>query len=1220
MRFGWRCSVGILICLCGFQSGWSADEPVKTYATPDTAQADPDFALQGEYTGTGIGVQAVAQGGGKFLLVLYRGGLPGAGWNGTDRQESDEDSDGVKNLIKDLSLKKVERQSPTLRAKAPASAVVLFDGTSETFQKHWQSGAKVDSDLLQQGCQGLDQFTDFIVHIEFRLPYMPAARSQGRGNSGLYFQGRYEVQMLDSFGLEGKDNECGGLYGVKAPDVNVCFPPLTWQTFDAEFTAARTDKDGKIIGKPRVTIRHNGVMVQQDVELPENMTGPVGMSALTGPLLLQDHGNPVRYRNIWVLPRNVEQEARRPIVPSFERFHAATGANLAAGGRLLLGELNCIACHRPEDVQAPQLTSRKSPILTDVGRRARPEYLVKFLANPHAVKSGTPMPDLLATLSAADRDKTALALVNFLVGGLEVPELGSDLQAVQRGEKLFREIGCLACHAAPEGEKVASKSAMPLGNLKEKYSLASLAGFLQDPHKVRPAGRMPSLIQEGRDAVDLASYLIGNVDFKPKNPNLRYALYHGNWDKVPKFDDLKPVKRGESAGFDMNLAGRINDFGVRFEGFLKIDQDGEYTFQLGSDDGSILYVDGKEVANSDGIHPHTTNAGRARLKKGMHALRVDYFQGGGEATLTLDFEGPGVPQQDIQRSVFLTEKGPEPKPADEAKAGFEYDPALAAQGRTLFATLGCANCHEYKVDGEAIKSLVNAPALKDLKVGSGCLAETKATGVVTAAEAASGVDSAGKGQPTIPRFDLDYHQRDAFTMALTTPFPSEPPTSQHFISQTMTAFNCYACHARGSVGGPERDRNPLFKTTIQEMGDEGRIAPPLDGVGDKLTDDWLRHVLQNGAKDRPYMLTRMPKFGLPNVGELAAAFVNADRRPASELPKLMEAEHRAKAVGRQLVGDRALACVKCHNFGEYRASGIQAINLQTMTQRIREDWFLRYMIDPPAYRPGTRMPTGFPGGKATIREVYDGNTEQQLAAIWTYLKEGNKAGIPEGLVGNVIELKPEKKPIIYRNFIEGLTPRGIAVGYPEKAHLAWDANRMCLSLIWHGRFIDAGKHWEGRGPGFQGPLGDHVMTLEETAPIALLESPATEWPTQPPREAGYHFKGYDLDKQGRPHFKYVAPAFTVEDFSQPVVEGKEVGFRRHLTIAGKDGNGQLYFRASAAGKIEAQPDGWYLIDGNVRIRIPGAKPVLRESRGKHELLVPIVLKDGKAEIVEEISW
>jgi hypothetical protein len=155
-----------------------------------------------------------------------------------------------------------------------------------------------------QGINSKSTFRDFTIHVEFRIPFEPTKRGQGRGNSGLYLQGRYEVQMLDSFGLEGRNNECGGIYGIKDPDVNMALPPLAWQTYDIDYTAAKFDAASKKIANARITVKHNGVVIHQDVELPKGTTAaPVKEGPEPGPIHLQDHGNPVRYRNIWVVEK-----------------------------------------------------------------------------------------------------------------------------------------------------------------------------------------------------------------------------------------------------------------------------------------------------------------------------------------------------------------------------------------------------------------------------------------------------------------------------------------------------------------------------------------------------------------------------------------------------------------------------------------------------------------------------------------------------------------------------------------------------------------------------------------------------------------------------------------------------------------------------------------------------------------------------------------------------
>jgi hypothetical protein len=165
----------------------------------------------------------------------------------------------------------------------------LIDGTTESVPKSGSIMTKRD-------------FRDFKLHAEFKTPQMPPnVKGQGRGNSGIYIQRRYEVQILDSYGLEPKNNECGSLYRFKAPDKNVCRMPGRWQSYDIIFHAARFDGNRKT-QNARITVWHNGVLIHNDVEL-ENKTGagrPEGPEP--GPILLQEHGNEVSFRNIWIVP------------------------------------------------------------------------------------------------------------------------------------------------------------------------------------------------------------------------------------------------------------------------------------------------------------------------------------------------------------------------------------------------------------------------------------------------------------------------------------------------------------------------------------------------------------------------------------------------------------------------------------------------------------------------------------------------------------------------------------------------------------------------------------------------------------------------------------------------------------------------------------------------------------------------------------------------------
>ena len=158
--------------------------------------------------------------------------------------------------------------------------------------------------MVPNGANSKQTFGDCTVHVEFRTPFMPRATGQARGNSGVYLQGRYEVQVLDSFGLAGKNNECGGIYEISDPLVNMCYPPLQWQTYDIDYVAARFDAAGKKANDAVMTVKHNGVLVQDHIALKhETRAAAVKEGPTKGPLHLQNHGNPVYYRNIWVVEK-----------------------------------------------------------------------------------------------------------------------------------------------------------------------------------------------------------------------------------------------------------------------------------------------------------------------------------------------------------------------------------------------------------------------------------------------------------------------------------------------------------------------------------------------------------------------------------------------------------------------------------------------------------------------------------------------------------------------------------------------------------------------------------------------------------------------------------------------------------------------------------------------------------------------------------------------------
>jgi cytochrome c2 len=890
--------------------------------------------------------------------------------------------------------------------------------------------------------------------------------------------------------------------------------------------------------------------------------------------------------------------AAQPVVPGFERFYTGENSDAVRGGQMLLAELSCTSCHKSQSTVGA--AAKTAPVLTGVSGRVKPAYLKKFLADPHATKPASTMPAMLDGIPSAEKAQHVEALVQFLVSlgpgepEQEFPIIGAHL----RGEGLFHSVGCAACHDSRREGAPKLASSVPLPNFLEKYTLPGLTRFLLDPLDVRARGRMPSLNLTSGEARDIASYLLKGL---PEVAQVRYSYYEGTWSTLPDFGQLTPKATGGTNRIDETLKERGDRFGLRFEGYLRIDREGDYTFYLSSDDGSRLSIDDKVVVNHDGVHGTTLKSGKAKLAAGLHAVTVDFFEHAGGEELIAEYSGPGVPRQKLADAMSVAKEPPRPE-----LLAVERRPALVEQGRKLFSTLGCAACHEAKEQGKAAASELAARELAKLDPSRGCLA--------------------GNPDKKLPQYHLSARQRTSLAAAVESAkrgiFRSAT-TPQQEIAGVMTTFNCYACHERDKLGGVERERDALFQTTMKEMGDEGRLPPALDGVGAKLTPAWMERVFAQGTHDRPYMHTRMPKFGLANVGHVIPLLQKTDTLEPVVKPHVTESLAQMKSAGWRMTGNRGFGCVKCHSFGPFPAEGIQAMDLSIMAQRLNEDWFKRYVRNPQAFRRGTRMPSAWPlTGKSLLDDVLEGDVDKQIHAVWLYLSDGLKARTPYGMVRGSLLLTPFNEAIIYRNFIEGAGPRAIGVGYPENRHLAFDANHLRLALIWQGSFMDATRHWNGRGEGFQPPAGSGVIKMPEGVSFARLANADAPWPKQSAKELGYKFRGYRLSKDQRPTFLYSLGPVEVEDFPNPTSTTTSITLTRTLKLKTDEPVTDLWFRAAVGNKIAAHENGWYDIDGSYRLQVESSsmKPVLRKSGSQQELLLPLSFDKHRAIVKQEFDW
>ena len=337
--------------------GWiSAEAANGLWTSPEDSTLPIDFKIQGEYIGETskgekIGAQIIALDKGHFQAVLLPGGLPGAGWDGKNKSllsgslngkiaKFSEAKGNRKYLAKGANefsatrnfppnghlpsnlivngkviegkynggdsfrLESIVRISKSIGKNPPKNAIILFDGNNKN---EW-IGGRVDTKTKLLNTDGKDiktkrKFSNYSMHVEFMLPYKPAGRGQKRGNSGFYQVDHYEVQILDSFGLEGLNNECGGVYTKKGSDVNACLSPLQWQTYDINFTNAVV-KDGNKIKNARMTVLLNGIIIHDNIEINGKTGGsrkdPEGTP---GPIKLQGHNNPLQFRNIWIVEK-----------------------------------------------------------------------------------------------------------------------------------------------------------------------------------------------------------------------------------------------------------------------------------------------------------------------------------------------------------------------------------------------------------------------------------------------------------------------------------------------------------------------------------------------------------------------------------------------------------------------------------------------------------------------------------------------------------------------------------------------------------------------------------------------------------------------------------------------------------------------------------------------------------------------------------------------------
>ena len=904
-------------------------------------------------------------------------------------------------------------------------------------------------------------------------------------------------------------------------------------------------------------------------------------------------------------------------------------------GQRLLADYGCIACHAPEIGMFERVGGRiDAPTLQSVGSRVSPVWLRQFLAQPNGALPGTRMPHVLASVEHEERRLLIEDLVQFLAtlgGPHESERVAAAPERVEAGRQLFHEVGCVACHAPRETVEQlewpfweSSGNPQPLvdggpshslPDLRSKYGVAALTEFLLDPLAARPSGRMPSMRLSEREAQAIALYLcadelLSGEAQKTIAPGLTFEAYEGDFgEKMPDFELVEPVRRGVITDLAELPEHRDEEFAFVFRGLLEVPLSGTYVLALESDDGSRLWLDGELQIDNDGDHAAQEVESELFLDAGRHPLRIEYFNNKGDWAFGVSWSGPDFEAREIDAEHLGHEAFVFETPGD---AVWKPDRAAARRGREHFQRFGCTRCHD--LDEAPPDIAPSAPSLAQLEGvddGRGCLSPQPSQGR--------------------PSYALGALEREAIVLALADSADLGRPLSHdRAVQRHLQRLGCVSCHARGGVGGPARERRSYFKTSGEaELGDEGRIPPQLEGVGGKLQPGWLSRVLLEGGTSRPYMVTRMPEFGVPNVDALVTLFPVLDRPPreAERREPLFDLEH--VELGRRLAGQRGLGCIQCHSFAGHDSLGIPAADLAEVTSRLTYNWFHTLLSDPASINMNTRMPKFWLDGESPVMDILDGDPERQTQALWTYLSLGHSCPLPDGLVAEPgeHEIVVQDEPRLVGVFMEGVSPRTVAVGFPQRLHYAFDVQASRLAKAWRGDFFDAAGTWVGRAGRLEQPPSSDVLDFAPGVPFALLARETTAWPeVEDASEAGYRVLGRRFDSERRPIFRYALGEVTIEETPAPRLGTGGGHLVRQFRLRAPTEVRDLWLRAAVGQDgVESGP-GEFELDGEQTVWVRAAEQSkLRPSDEGVEVLARVgpwrqVAGGFEAELEVEMEW
>jgi len=732
----------------------------------------------------------------------------------------------------------------------------------------------------------------------------------------------------------------------------------------------------------------------------------------------------------------------------------------------------------------------------------------------------------------------------------------------EQGRFLFEELACIKCHKPTADDKMAKgladRTGPNLADIAKRVYPGWIDTWLADPAKLRPHTTMPKMFTDDErgtaERYAVTQYLMSSVStpLAPYKPGLNppndvktsfgrgktlytvagCAACHQEAKAVAKDpeDEREPLKPEEQ------VFGPITKYALGAIGSKT------------RPEPLSTYLQNPLKTNPAGRMPHMNLNQQEATDIARYLCRLT------DDAISTDM--PPAPKTKPAELLANLAEIDLDKPANE----FEKLPVVkqwAVVGAKLFQAKGCVNCHSMDAANKPGKPQAFASLEKVKAAGTtGCIA-------------------AKPDAAKVPVYTLDVSGKAALAAFVKDGLTGAGSPAQAYSARVaIKRFNCLNCHNRDGAGGIPVDLANEAKL-LEKVENVDDVRPPtLTGVGHKTRTSWLKSVLLTGGRARPWMGLRMPQYGEQNVGFLPEALAALEGATTDDTVRKVEIGTQKIALGRQIVGKAGLGCISCHDIGGVANTGTRGPDLATIKDRVRYEWYERWMHQPLRMAPGTRMPQAFVEGKSTLSTVLNGDPKGQAEAMWTYLSLGMGLPLPEGLEppkGLIIAVKD--RPEVLRTFMSDAGSKAIAVGYPGGVNLAFSADQCRLAYSWAGNFIDASPVWANRGGAPAKLLGPKFWSATNGHPWGLTANPhippdfvgrannpafGQPLPLEPARiydgPKAVQFEGYSLDKEGRPTFRYRLTEnpkdaiLTIAETPIPMKPSVATGFTRKFAI------------------------------------------------------------------------